>query len=53
MYQDFQPVVDNQDDKYYPYECASDFKAVLRKIQTNDDGKQFSISFKIFKYSRS
>ena len=43
MYQDFKPIVENEDDKYYPYECAFDFEAMLKKIQTNDDGKQLKI----------
>ena len=43
MYEDFKPVVQNEDDKYYPYECAFDFEALFKQIQTNDDGKQLKI----------
>ena len=31
MNQDFKPIVENEDDKYYPYECAFDFEAMLKK----------------------
>jgi hypothetical protein len=40
MYQDFKPIVENEDDKYYPYECAFDFEAMLKKLESNDDEKQ-------------
>ncbi len=43
MHQDFKSIVENQDDKYYPYECAFDFEAMLKKTQTNDNGKQLKI----------
>ena len=43
MYQDFKPIVENEDDKYYPYECAFDFEAMLKKIKSNDDDKQLKI----------
>ncbi len=31
LYNLFNPVVSNQEDKYYPYECAFDFEAMLKK----------------------
>ena len=36
LYHKFNPVVSNQDDKYYPYECAFDFEAMLKKIEIKD-----------------
>ena len=44
IYNNFNPVVDNDDDKYYPYECAFDFEAMLKKIDTIDDSKQLQIT---------
>ena len=44
IYNNFNPVVDNDDDKYYHYECAFDFEAMLKKIDTIDDSKQLQIT---------
>ena len=35
-YKRFNPVVEKEDDKYYPYECAFDFEAMLKAIINND-----------------
>ena len=37
------PIVANEDDKYYPYECAFDFEAMLKKIATKDNEKKLQI----------
>ncbi len=39
----FSPVVANDDDRYYPYECAFDFEAMLEKIETKDNEKKLQI----------
>ena len=31
MYHNFNPIVSNEE-KYYPYECAFDFEALLKKL---------------------
>ena len=33
MYKNYNPVVSNENDKYYPYECAFDFEAMLKKLK--------------------
>ncbi len=43
LYNKFNPVVSNDDDKYYPYECAFDFEAMLKQIETKDDEKKLQI----------
>ena len=43
LYNKFNPVVANEDDKYYPYECAFDFEAMLKQIETKDDEKKLQI----------
>ena len=42
-YDEYNPVVANSDDKYYPYECAFDFEAMLKKIETKDNEKKLQI----------
>ncbi len=42
LYNKFNPIVANENDKYYPYECASDFEAMLKKIETNDKEKKIT-----------
>ena len=42
MYHNYSPVVSN-DDKYYPYECAFDFEAMLKTIKTKDEEKKLQI----------
>ncbi len=32
IYHNFDPIISNNDDKYYPYECAFDFEAILKQI---------------------
>ena len=44
LYNKFNPVVSNEDDKYYPYECAFDFEAMLKQIETKDDEKKLQIT---------
>ena len=39
LYKKFKPIVANEDDKYYPYECAFDFEAMPKKIETKDEKK--------------
>ncbi len=44
LYNLFHPVVSNEDEKYYPYyECAFDFEAVLKKVETKDNEKKLQI----------
>jgi hypothetical protein len=38
------PIKSNNDDKYYPYEFAFDFEAMLRQIKTNDESKKLQIT---------
>ena len=38
LYYNFNPYVSN-DDKYYAYECAFDFEAMLKNIEVEDDEK--------------
>ncbi len=40
LYNKFNPVVSNEDDKYYPYECAFDFEAMLKQIEITDNEKK-------------
>ena len=40
----FKPVVSNEDDKYYPYECAFHFEAILKKIEVKDNEKKLQIT---------
>ena len=44
LYHKFNPVVVNEDDKYYPYECAFDFEAMLKKIEIKDNEKKLQIT---------
>ncbi len=44
LYNKFNPVVSNEDDKYYPYECAFDFEAMLKKIEITDNEKKLQIT---------
>ena len=44
MYHNYKPVVTN-DDKYYPYECAFDFEAMLKTIKTKDEEKKLQIIY--------
>ena len=43
MYHKFNPVVSDASDKYYPYECAFDFEAMLKDIKINDNEKKLQI----------
>jgi len=43
LYHKFNPVVTNED-KYYPYECAFDFEAMLKNIETQDNEKKLKIT---------
>jgi hypothetical protein len=43
LYHSFNPIVANEDDKYYPYECAFDFEGMLKQIETNDNEKKLQI----------
>jgi hypothetical protein len=43
MYHKFNPVVSDASDKYYPYECAFDFEAMLKDIKINDHEKKLQI----------
>jgi hypothetical protein len=44
MYHNFNPIISNNDDKYYPYECAFDFEAMLKQIKTDDETKKLQIT---------
>ena len=44
LYNKFSPIVANEDDKYYPYECAFDFEAMLKKIEITDNEKKLQIT---------
>ncbi len=33
LYNKFKPVAANEDDKYYPYECAFDFEAMFKTLK--------------------
>ena len=43
LYNKFNPVVADEDDKFYPYECAFDFEAMLKNIETKDNEKKLQI----------
>jgi hypothetical protein len=43
LYSKFNPVVANADDKYYPYECAFDFEAMLQKLETKENEKKYKL----------
>ena len=43
LYNSFNPVVTDENDKYYPYEIAFDFEALLTKINNNDNDKKLQI----------
>ena len=42
MYHSFNPIVDNNEDKYYPYECAFDFEAMLKTIKATEPRKEIT-----------
>ncbi len=44
LYNKFNPIVANGDNKYYPYECAFDFEAMLKNIKTKDNEKKLQIT---------
>ncbi len=44
LYHNFNPIVANEDAKYYPYECAFDFEAMLKKIEITDNEKKLQIT---------
>ncbi len=44
LYNKFNPIVANEDVKYYPFECALDFEAMLKKIETKDNEKKSQIT---------
>ncbi len=44
LYHKLNPVVANEDDKYYPYECAFDFEAMFKKIEIKDNEKKRQIT---------
>ncbi len=44
MFHNFDPIISNSDDKYYPYECAFDFEAMLKQIKTNDESEKLQIT---------
>ena len=43
LYRNFNPIVSNNEDKHYPYECAFDFEAMLKKSETKDNEKKLQI----------
>ena len=43
LYHNFNPIVANEE-KYYPYECAFDFEAMLKKIEITDNEKKLQIT---------
>jgi hypothetical protein len=43
LYNSFNPVVSDENDKYYPYEVAFDFEAILNRIDNNNDDDKLKI----------
>ena len=43
MYKNYNPVVSNENYKYYPYECAFDFESMLKNIETTDAHKKLQV----------
>ncbi len=43
LYRNFNPVVSNTDDRYYHYERAFDFEAMLKQIKTTESAKILQI----------
>ena len=44
FYERYNPVVENVDDTYYPHECAFDFEAMLKSIETIDKETKLQIT---------
>ncbi len=43
LYRNFNPVLSNNDDKYYSFECAFVFEAMLKQIKITDITKKLQI----------
>ncbi len=48
MYKNYNPVVSNNDDKYYSYECAFDFEAMLKTIKLKMNKRNYTLYQSMF-----
>ena len=49
LYHNFKPIVSDKK-KYYKYECAFDFEAMLKKIEITDNEKNYKLYQSMFQY---